>query len=236
MSCKPKDNCCEKEKVPLPAFRALIKRVDSYEEQLVPEGGTDGQILTATGTGFGWETLVVTWSGITGKPTTFPPSAHTHTISNVTGLQTALNNKADVVHGHSMSDISGLTAALAGKAALVHTHTISQVSGLQAALDALKWGPISTKTANYTATVDDDVVLVDTTSGSLVMTLPPASSSEGLTLVFKKISVDANTVTVDGNASETIDGTANAMLTIQWQMIRVKSNGTAWFVVGEYTP
>jgi len=33
------------------------------------------------------------WSGITDVPSTFPPSAHTHTISDVSGLQTALDGK-----------------------------------------------------------------------------------------------------------------------------------------------
>jgi hypothetical protein len=35
----------------------------------------------------------VPWSGISGKPSTFTPSSHTHSISNITGLQTALDNK-----------------------------------------------------------------------------------------------------------------------------------------------
>ena len=35
----------------------------------------------------------VPWSGITGKPTTFTPSSHTHSISNVSGLQSALDSK-----------------------------------------------------------------------------------------------------------------------------------------------
>ena len=33
------------------------------------------------------------YSSLTGKPTTFTPSIHTHTISDVTGLQTALDSK-----------------------------------------------------------------------------------------------------------------------------------------------
>ena len=40
-------------------------------------------------------TYVPSWGEITGKPATFAPSAHTHTLSDVTGLQTALNLKAD---------------------------------------------------------------------------------------------------------------------------------------------
>lgn len=33
------------------------------------------------------------WDELTGKPTEFPPEAHTHAISDVTGLQTALDGK-----------------------------------------------------------------------------------------------------------------------------------------------
>lgn len=38
----------------------------------------------------------VPWTGVTGKPSTFPPSSHTHTISNITGLQAALDGKMSV--------------------------------------------------------------------------------------------------------------------------------------------
>lgn len=41
----------------------------------------------------------VPWSGVTGKPSTFTPSAHTHTIANVTGLQGALDGKATTAQG-----------------------------------------------------------------------------------------------------------------------------------------
>ena len=36
----------------------------------------------------------VPWSGITGKPTSFAPSSHSHSIAQVTGLQSALNEKS----------------------------------------------------------------------------------------------------------------------------------------------
>ena len=34
------------------------------------------------------------WSGITGKPTSFAPSSHSHAIGQITGLQSALNGKS----------------------------------------------------------------------------------------------------------------------------------------------
>lgn len=34
-----------------------------------------------------------TWSNLEGKPSTFPPSAHIHSISEITNLQETLNGK-----------------------------------------------------------------------------------------------------------------------------------------------
>lgn len=89
----------------------------------------------------------VPWSGVSGKPATFSPSAHAHAIADVTGLQASLDGKqpsgsyAPSVHAHAVSDVTGLQAALDGKqvagsyAAATHTHTVADVTGLQAALD-----------------------------------------------------------------------------------------------------
>jgi hypothetical protein len=41
----------------------------------------------------------VDWSSLTGKPSTFAPSAHNHTIAEVAGLQTALDGKATAAQG-----------------------------------------------------------------------------------------------------------------------------------------
>jgi hypothetical protein len=38
----------------------------------------------------------VTWSAVTGKPTTFPPQAHSHEIGDVTGLTAALAQKVEL--------------------------------------------------------------------------------------------------------------------------------------------
>ena len=50
----------------------------------------------------------VEWTSVTGKPTEFPPEAHTHAISDVTNLQTELNGKAASAHTHVMDDITDL--------------------------------------------------------------------------------------------------------------------------------
>ena len=50
----------------------------------------------------------VAWSSITGKPSTFTPSAHTHAISDITNLETTLNGKqATLVSGTNIKTING---------------------------------------------------------------------------------------------------------------------------------
>jgi hypothetical protein len=55
------------------------------------------------------------WSVVQNKPATFPPSAHTHPISDVTNLQSSLDGKSPVGHTHVISDVSNLQTTLDGK-------------------------------------------------------------------------------------------------------------------------
>jgi hypothetical protein len=89
-----------------------------------PAGGINYALVNHThaGGGGGGSTA---WTDITGKPSTFPPSVHSHAQSDITGLSTALGLKADT---------STMNTALAGKAATVHTHAQSDVTGLTTAL------------------------------------------------------------------------------------------------------
>lgn len=65
----------------------------------------------------------------------YAASSHTHTIAQITNLQTTLDGKSNNGHSHAISSVTGLQDALNGKAASSHTHTIANVTGLQAALD-----------------------------------------------------------------------------------------------------
>jgi hypothetical protein len=81
------------------------------------------------------------WSVIADKPATFTPATHSHSISDVSGLQTAIDGKqasgsyAAASHTHAISDVTNLQTSLDGKAASSHAHAISAVTGLQTALD-----------------------------------------------------------------------------------------------------
>lgn len=68
-------------------------------------------------------------------------TSHTHEISNVNGLQAALNGKqpsgsyAASEHTHQIADVENLQTALDGKAGSSHSHTIADVTELQTTLD-----------------------------------------------------------------------------------------------------
>lgn len=61
----------------------------------------------------------LTWSAITGKPTTFTATAHTHPQSDVVNLDTTLSalgaSKANAVHTHVANDITDQTNLNAGR-------------------------------------------------------------------------------------------------------------------------
>lgn len=72
---------------------------------------------------------------MTDQPDIVAPAEHTHEMTDVDGLEEAMDEKADVGHGHAISDVTGLQTALDGKASTSHTHVIADTAGLQTALD-----------------------------------------------------------------------------------------------------
>jgi hypothetical protein len=87
-----------------------------------------------------------------------------------------------------------------------------------------------TKTGAYTATNDDYVI--DCTSGTFTVTLPASSGRTGRILIIKNSG--AGTITVDGNASETIDGATTYSLSVQYATVQIMSDGTNWKIISKF--
>lgn len=87
------------------------------------------------------------------------------------------------------------------------------------------------KTAHYTvATNDGDNVHVnvDATSGAATITLYAASGNAGKIISVKKTDSGTNAVTIDGNASETLDGALTTTLSQRADSITFLCDGTNW--------
>ena len=77
---------------------------------------------------------------------------------------------------------------------------------------------------------DSGIIFVGNT-GTMTVTLPPAATSAGVEYKFVKTSAAASAITVDGNASETINGsTTHATMDAQYDTITIVCNGTAWYI------
>ena len=75
------------------------------------------------------------YSELTGVPTSFTPSSHTHPISQVTNLQASLDAKASNADLSNLESevtkgLQAVNTALAGKANSSHTHTVSQITDM----------------------------------------------------------------------------------------------------------
>lgn len=90
---------------------------------------------------------------------------------------------------------------------------------------------IVSKSANYTATSADHTILVDASGAARTITLPAASGASGRIYVIKKTDSSANTVTIDANASETIDGALTQVISTQYVALMIQCNGTSWWII-----
>lgn len=105
----------------------------------------------------------VPWSGITGKPSTYTPSAHTHTKSQITDFPSSIKNPNSIIiklnsgstEGTNLFTYDGsagktinITPSAIGAAASTHTHTKSQITDFPTAMpasDVYSWAKASTK-------------------------------------------------------------------------------------------
>ncbi len=87
------------------------------------------------------------------------------------------------------------------------------------------------KSSTYTITATDSIISADATSSPFTITLPSAVNNTGRTYVVKRVNAGGNDVTLSAAAAETIDGAASAMLTAQWQTVKVISDGSNWLTV-----
>ena len=109
----------------------------------VPATGTtnSGRVLKAGSTAGSLSWGLIDWAEVTGKPSSFTPSAHTHAIEDVTGLQSALDGKSNSSHTHAAATTS--------------------VNGFMASADKSKLDGISANANRVTNPATNGVIAID---------------------------------------------------------------------------
>ena len=120
----------------------------------------------------------VAWTGVTGKPATFAPSAHAHPISEVTGLQSALDAKAPLA-SPALTGTPTAPTATAGTNTTQLATTAFVAAAIAALIDA---APGALDTLNeLAAALGDDPNFATTITNGLAAKLTAASNLSDLT-------------------------------------------------------
>lgn len=173
------------------------KQLTGTTEQINAYAGVEGQLV--------WDKTKKKWVGMSGTAGTNYPMAsesHTHSISNVTNLQSTLDGKQPK---GDYATSKALTDGLAGKANTSHTHAVADVTDLQTNLDSLNDGKIP-KTGNRGSLAGYSTSAVGTTvdasakdsqyATSGAVTVKNGATGQAWTKVVK---MSAGTVTLESN-------------------------------------
>ena len=109
----------------------------------------------------------------------------------------------------------------------VNTSTPASTLDIQGSM-GLKYNTI---TAATTLNQTHNVVLCN--SGPYTVTLPAAASNAGKVYYIKNIDAQGDIITIDGNASETIDGNTTYLLNVSNHALRIICDGSNWHILEE---
>lgn len=87
---------------------------------------------------------------------------------------------------------------------------------------------VTITTPTYVAAAKDHTLNVDATTAAVTILLPAVTQRSYPFLIIKKVDASVNTVTIDPNGSETIDGASSVVLRNRYQSIILHSDGSTW--------
>ncbi len=133
-----------------------------------------------------------------------------HTVTNAYGLKVEDQTGIGITNGYAIHTAGGEHVLDGG---MTHKRTATA--------------------SDLTADIDDYLIAVTDTSISRTITLPTAAVSEGKTYIIKDESglAGTNSIDIDTEGSETIDGAASKTINSNYGSATVYSDGSNWFSI-----
>jgi len=88
---------------------------------------------------------------------------------------------------------------------------------------------VTTVSGAYTLTSTDQIVLVNSTAGSVTITLPTAAGIKGQQ--YRVINIGTHFVTISTTSSQTINGGSSYSLPSKYYSVSFLSDGSNWYAV-----
>jgi len=177
-------------------------------------------------------------SGINDSTTTIPVVTVTEIAAAVSGgnspIRIRIDNELMLVTSSSSNDLT-VVRGIEGTTAAAHSNgaTVYPVLTKAGLVKRVEEGSTTVLTSTSTSLTLDDTyftLLMNNSSDSTV-TLPAAASMPGRSYTIKKVGNNTATVTIEANASETIDGALNVVLYCLYDFLKIQSDGTNWIVI-----
>jgi hypothetical protein len=210
----------------------------AYLNVIATGTGTYRDLTFATG-GVGWVTLSTSGVFAMGGSATVAGTASIGSNLSAVGDFAINTNKFNITAATGNFSNAG-TASISGNTTVGGT---LGVTGVTTATGGLTLGAsfvdkTTSLTSNTTLTSAHSTIFASASGGSFTLTLPAASGNTGLTYTIYKTDVSAaatgggNTVTIDGNASETIGGSTTQVLASNTGVGRIKiiCDGSNWHI------
>lgn len=89
---------------------------------------------------------------------------------------------------------------------------------------------ITSTDSPYIVLASDFTIRADTTSGAIIVNIPPTATTVGRILNIKSVN-NTNAVTVSGDGSELIDGGNIFMITSLFESVTIQANETNWDIL-----
>jgi len=161
-------------------------------------------------------------------------SGRVNIVGNTFGSGYALTVSTAGFNGTIANNINLLTVSDTGNGNIWTGNTNFDPSGItgSAASDLINdtnvIGPVA---ADTLLNLFYRTVTVDASGAARTITLPTAASAKWRKYIIKKVDASANTVTVDADGAETIDGALTYVLIAQYQSVEIQSDGSTWWII-----
>lgn len=160
------------------------------------------------------------------------PHGHTRFIGSTQAIQGfMLEDATDTTMGNYMEfEVCPIGTVNRRRVLLLYPDTTVIKNSLRVDSAQYNMGILTSVATTINVSTGSHTIYSDATAGNVTINLPAAALNTGRILEIMKKDATVNTVTLDGNASETINGTTTRTLSTQYSFYRLRCDGLAWYI------